>query len=459
MYFYHIVILKQNSPILTYYSKTELQNGTLTEVPLASKRIQGVVLQPTQKPEFECKEALALGFHFTETQCALAEFIASYYHTSRSLAFSLFTPFQSNSIAETPPLSFPLNPLNPSQKQAFESLNQMHNSLLFGDTGSGKTEIYIHCFNKVLQEGGSALFLMPEISLTPQMEKRLSAVFGSYVAFWHSKITKKKKQEILQRLYKGEIRILAGARSALFLPILNLGLIVVDEEHDDAYKSNSAPRYHARDVALTLAQIKKIPIILGSATPLATTYYRAKNTNSIVRLKGTHFKTQKEYQFNASTDLTDASILESLAQNFRDSKQAIVFLPTRANFKHLLCMDCHKSVECPNCSISLSLHVKDSSLKCHYCHFSCPIPNVCPDCGGDLQSLRMGTQEFAKTLQEFLPTCQIACFDRDSITTQNKLSSVLSRFNHYEIDILVGTQMLSKGHDYHNVALRVRLSA
>ncbi|MBD5164821.1 primosomal protein N' [Helicobacter sp.] len=457
LFYYQIAPLKRNSPLLTYVSQEALEIGTLVEIPLKEKQAQGVVLRECEKPEFECKEALPLGFKFSPLQCQVAEFIASYYCSSYALSFSLFTPFARDSIKNFPSLNFTLKPLSTKQQQALEFINARQSSLLFGDTGSGKTEIYIHLLNQTLHKGKNALFLMPEISLTPQMEKRLKAVFGECLAFWHSKITSKAKKEILQNLKEGKVRILAGARSALFLPLEGLDLILIDEEHDDAYKSNSKPRYHARDVALYLAKIQGIKIVLGSATPLVTTYHKAKAQNAIFRLRGTYFETQKSYVFCPSSDVLDSSILSALEQNFCDSKQAIVFLPTRANFKHLLCQECGASIECPHCSVSLSLHKRDSSLKCHYCHFTQAAPNVCPQCGGALQSLRMGTQEFSEHLIRFLPNAKIACFDRDSITTQHKLKSTLEAFNQHKIDILVGTQMLSKGHDYHNVNLSVVL--
>ncbi len=443
--------------MLTYKSQEPLEIGLLVEIPLRAKLMQGVVVKECEKPEFLCQEALPLGFKFSSLQCKVAEFIASYYCSSYSLSFSLFTPFFNDSIKDFPSLNFALNPLSVKQQQALDFINARQSSLLFGDTGSGKTEIYIYLLNQALQKGKNALFLMPEISLTPQMEKRLKAVFGECLAFWHSKITSKAKREILQDLKEGKVRILAGARSALFLPLANLDLIIIDEEHDDAYKSSSNPRYHARDVALYLAKTKEIKIVLGSATPLATTYYKAKTQDAVFRLRGTHFKTQKSYQFCTSSEVLDSSIFSALEKNFQDSKQAIVFLPTRANFRHLLCQECGANMECPNCSVSLSLHKKDSSLKCHYCHFTCAVPKVCPKCGGAFQSLRMGTQEFFEHLIEFLPSANIACFDRDSITTQHKLKQTLDSFNRHKIDILVGTQMLSKGHDYHNIALSVVL--
>lgn len=458
MFYYLVAILKQNSPILTYTSKIKLQIGEIIKVPLHKSIKTAVVLQSCKKPNFECKEIQQENSYFSKTQINLAEFITSYYCTSRAIAYGIFTPFLQDSNTTKPSnLEFNLPQLNTKQTEAYNFIMERQSSLLFGDTGSGKTEIYIHLLNQTLKQSQNALFLMPEISLTPQMEKRLYSVFGDILAFWHSKLSPKKRKETLQRIHNGEIRILAGARSALFLPIHHLGLIIIDEEHDDAYKSNSAPRYHARDVALYLAKQLHTKIVLGSATPLASTYYKFQQNQSVFRLKGTYYQSQKEFLFCHSTNENHPFILESLANNLQNHKQAIVFLPTRANFKHLLCQTCGESIQCPNCSVSMSLHTKDSSLKCHYCHYTSPIPQSCPLCGGQLNSLRIGTQEFANNLTKEFPKANIACFDRDSITTQNKLEKTLESFNNNQIDILVGTQMLSKGHDYHNVSLSVAL--
>lgn len=462
MFYYLIAILKQNSPLLTYASTIPLQKGAIVQAPLLKSTKNAVVLKSCSKPSFECKTLESTQEYFSANQIQLAEFITSYYCTSRPLAYGIFTPFRKDS-AVIPPKSLDftlvstLPSLSPKQAKALDFINSHQSSLLFGDTGSGKTEIYIHLLNQTLKQSKNALLLMPEIALTPQMEKRLSAVFGDILAFWHSKLSSKKRKEILQKIHNGEVRILAGARSSLFLPLAHLGLIIIDEEHDDAYKSTSAPRYHARDVALYLAKEAKIKILLGSATPLASTYYKFRQSQSIFRLKGTYYKSQRQFLFCESHEESHPLILENLKKNFQNHKQSIVFLPTRANFKHLLCSTCGNAIQCPNCSVSMSLHSKDLLLKCHYCHHTSPIPKLCPLCGGALNPLRVGTQEFAKSLAKELPNANIACFDRDSITTQNKLTQTLKDFNAHKIDILIGTQMLSKGHDYHNVALSVAL--
>lgn len=456
MFYYLIAPLKLKSPSLTYFSNKPLQKGCLVEISLKNKKLFGVVLKECEKPNFTCKEALLTEQFFSQNQVNLAEFITSYYFAPRGLAYSIFVPFKKDFCQNFESLNFSLKALNTKQQEALDFISSKQTSLLFGDTGSGKTEIYIHFINKILNEGKNAILLMPEISLTPQMERRLREIFGDILAFWHSKITKTKKQKILDEIYKGKIRILAGARSALFLPLAKVGLIILDEEHDDAYKANNAPSYHTRDVALYLAsKDSKLQVLLGSATPLANTYYKFQD--KYFRLKGQYFSAQKEFIFVTSSDELSPFIVDILEKNYAEKRQAIVFLPTRGNFKHLICKNCGESVKCPHCSVSMSLHTKNLALMCHYCHFTQKIPQSCAKCGGEFDSQRIGTQEFAQKLKEFLGKANIACFDRDSINTQNKLTKTLESFNKNEIDILVGTQMLSKGHDYHNVALSVAL--
>jgi len=457
LFYYLIALLKQKSPLLAYESMTPLNIGEVVEAPLLKRSLRGVILKEIPKPNFECKPLKPLKEYFSPSQFQLAEFIANYYCSSYASSFGVFIPFRQDFIQDFPFLGFEVKPLNENQSKALNFINSNQSTLLFGDTGSGKTEIYIHLLNQTLQKGKNAIFLMPEIALTPQMEKRLKAIFGEYIAFWHSKVSTKKKQGILQRLKEGELRILAGSRSSFFLPLSKLGLIIVDEEHDDAYKSASSPRLNVRDTALFLAQQNHIKILLGSATPSLNTYYKALQKQNIFRLKGSFYNSQKEFIFCESHDYFHPLIIENLTKNLESNKQAIVFLPTRANFKHLLCSHCGETIQCPYCSVSMSLHKKDSSLKCHYCHYVSPLISICPSCGYELKSLRIGTQEFAKELSTYLPNAKIACFDRDSITTQKQLTQTLESFNRHEIDILVGTQMLSKGHDYHKVALSVAL--
>jgi len=324
--------------------------------------------------------------------------------------------------------------------------------VLLGITGSGKTEIYMKLLEDVINEGKSAIFLMPEISLTPQMQKRLKKKFGDLVAIWHSKITRKKKEEILEGIAAGEVKIVAGARSSLFVAMPDLGAIIVDEEHDDSYKASNRPRYHARDAAIYMGKVLGARVVLGSATPSLTSYHKFP----FFRLKETFFDTEKSIVFLKEEEGISERILHELSQTLAENHQAIIFLPTRANYKYLTCMDCGKFVECPFCAVGMSIHRERNALRCHYCNYMQRIVQQCPSCqSGHLKSGRIGTAQVVAELSEKFPEKRFMKFDRDEVTTQTKLKKILKAFNDHEIDVLVGTQMLSKGHDYHDVRLAV----
>ena len=365
----------------------------------------------------------------------------------------------SNATAQSS-ISQPLSPLQigkipnltPAQEQARKFAEANETSLIFGDTGSGKSEIYIALIAQALAAGKQALFLMPEISLTPQMTKRLQSYFGERLGVWHSKISPKKKREILEKFNAGEIRLIAGARSALFLPFSDLGLIVVDEEHDDSYKSAAAPRLNARDAAIFVGKKLGIRVVLGSATPALSTYAKQPR----FRLRGTYFSSAKRFIFDESETALSPKILTEIGRSLDAGKQAVVFLPTRANYKYMVCENCGQIVRCPFCAVGMSYHADAAALKCHYCGFSTFYRASCENCGGEvMQARKIGTGELAAQLAARFPSARIAKFDRDEITTQRKLEALLNNFNAHKIDILVGTQMLSKGHDYHGVDLAV----
>ena len=456
MRYYTIAILGSILEPLTYSSSSQLSSLSIVTIPLQNREKKGVVLEEVQAPEFDTLEIITPSTQFfSPHQCTLAKFIASYYICSLGEAFGLMHPFDS-AVAKEDPKQLPPSTIQLSKKQqeALQFLQNNDVSLLFGDTGSGKTEIYMEYFHKVLGEGKRTIFLMPEISLTPQMSKRLKEHFGSSFVMWHSKLTPKQKKETLHKIRSGAARVIAGARSALFLPIEDLGLIVVDEEHDDSYKSSSKPRYNARDIAIYMGKVYGVPVVLGSATPSLSSYVRFAH----IRLKGGHFQAKKTYIFERSSESITPTVVSHIQETLQKKEQVIVFLPTRANFKYLICQDCGESVECPYCSVSMSLHHATNAMKCHYCNFAQKIPNECHKCGSPhLSSSRMGTVEVIKELQNFFPKASIGQFDRDSVTTATKLKKILKSFNDKEIDILVGTQMLSKGHDYHAVSLAVIL--
>ncbi|MGX2983671.1 replication restart helicase PriA [Helicobacter sp. 23-1045] len=355
--------------------------------------------------------------------------------------------------AESPLDSADLPRLSCAQQGALDFIFSHPKTLLFGDTGSGKTEIYINAICATIAKNQSTIFLMPEIALTPQMERRLKGVFGDLVCIWHSKISKAKKEAILANL--DSAKIIAGARSALFLPVKNLGLIIVDEEHDEAYKSSTSPRYNARDLAIFLAQKQNIRLILGSATPSLNSYYNFSRENALFRLRGGYFAGERKISFD--DEMLSQNMLDKIKTTLESKRQIIVFVPIRGNFKVLQCVSCGGGIKCENCAINLSLHSKRNALICHHCGFAKPFfdkRTTCQSCGGDeFRALKIGTQEICKQLQNHFPHAKIAIFDRDEIKSEGKMRRILGEFSDKKIDILVGTQMISKGHDYHNAAL------
>ncbi len=450
---YYLVSLL-NSPLapLTYIYEEELKQGNIVEVTLNSKSRFGVVVSKTQKPEFTCNDILSVKDEFfSEDTLGIAKFISEYYVCSFGDALNLFVPMAKNSLHVEVTLDTNIT-LSSEQEKAYEFIQRHDKSLLFGDTGSGKTEVYMKAIEETINSGEKAIFLMPEIGLTPQTKKRLKAAFGDRVGLWHSKVTKKKKEEILRALHVGEISVIAGTRSALFLPVSNLGLIVVDEEHDDSYKSNQRPRYNARDLALLFGKRKNAKVVLGSATPSLGSF---KNLPRF-RLKGTYFASTKAIYFEHANNELSNPVIQKIAEHLVKNSQVIVFLPTRANFKFIACQECGEKVLCPYCSVGMSLHVNSNALKCHYCNFAQAVPKKCPSCHStNMRSNRIGTAEVTKILQEIFPNKIVEKFDRDAITTQKKLNTKLKDFNDKKTDILVGTQMLAKGHDYHGVGLSV----
>ncbi|MDD3055397.1 MAG: primosomal protein N' [Aliarcobacter sp.] len=458
MYYYELALLKSPLNNLTFQSEEKIILGKKVLIKLKQRKNldEAVVIKEVEKPIFKCSDIVEItNEYFDEKMLQIASFVSQYYVCSLGEALSVYIPFDEdiNPIFNKEKFDSKIV-LSAQQEKAKEFLKDKKQALLFADTGAGKTEVYIKIIEEHLNANKQAILLMPEISLTPQMQKRLEKVFGKSIAIWHSKITKKKKEEILKGLQEGSIRLIAGARSALFLPYSNLGIIVVDEEHDDSYKSDSKPRFHTKDLSIYMAKKFDIQLVLGSATVSSSSFYKIP----FFRLDETYHQTKKIYSFEDSEVNLSLKVINKIAKNIDGGNQVIIFLPTRANFKYQICTTCGKSVECPYCSVSMSLHKNDLALKCHYCGYAQQIPETCPSChNGIIKNLRVGTAQIEEELKEIFPTKIIKRFDRDQIKTNNQLKTILNEFNKGKIDILVGTQMLSKGHDYHNVRLAVVL--
>ena len=484
MKYYTVALLRSSAPHLIYASKVALCRGEIVIVPLKSTEKEAVILEETEAPDFETQEIVSVtSKYFDETQLHIAAFISEYYFSSFSEAISLFVPhhkLDTNNKLEVRDEKLEIKEnnkigtrseelgvgnealgikdvvlkrpeLTPEQMRAYKALKHKERALLFGVTGSGKTEIFIARIADMLASGKSAMLLMPEISLTPQMQKRLTYYFGDAVAIWHSKITKKRKAQILEAIEAGEVRIVAGARSALFVPMPKLGLIVVDEEHDDSYKAHTSPRYHARDLALYVAKCYGAQVILASATPSVGSVHKYDT----VMLEKPYIEAKKYFRFTEGEGIT-APIIYALREHYEEGNQSLLFLPTRGNFKYLYCPACGKTHTCPYCSVGMALHRKKRYLKCHYCNFTEALRESCAYCHHTpLRTERMGTQEAKEIIENAIEGIRVELFDSDTITTAKKLGDALRRFERHESDLLLGTQMLSKGHDYPGITLSV----
>ncbi len=454
-YYYKVAVLGRKLHPLTYAFSEPLVIGSVVEVSLQNRIVSGVVVDSSKEGEFKTlfidrvKESI-----FKPYQLSIARFISEYYACSLAEALSLFEPFKTDETKQfRPDIKEPKIVLTSAQRKAYDFCLAKESALLFAPTGSGKTEIYMKLFAKMLKEQKSSIFLMPEISLTPQMEKRLKVHFGDLVAIWHSKLTKKRREETLKGIREGRVKIVAGPRSALFLPLEDIGLIVVDEEHDDSYKAHNRPRYHARDLALYMGKVLGAKVVLGSATPSASTYAR----QPVVRIEEPFVKTKKRFIFERGGCSLTPSMREAIKRHLDADGQVLVFLPTRGNFKYLYCDSCGYRVECPFCSVGMSLHRSRRMVRCHYCGYAEKIPQKCPKCGYHISSERIGTSEVVEELEREFGGVKVQQFDKDTITTARKLQKALDSFAKRETNILVGTQMLAKGHDYPDITLAIIL--
>lgn len=343
--------------------------------------------------------------------------------------------------------------------------------LLHGVTASGKTEVYFKLIDDTIKSGKNVLFLAPEIALASQLTKRLAKKFGTEdVAIWHSSISDGERYDVWQKLYKDEIKILAGARSAVFAPLKNIGLIIIDEEHEGAYKQTTpTPRYDARVVARKLAEFHNCPLLLGSATPDISTYYRAMNTGNLFELKKRYNDAKvppvvvinmQEYGRAAYRSVISKPMQVEIRETLDQGKQVILLINRRGFSTYTQCQACGHVIECPNCAIPMIWHAKDQMLKCHYCNHAEYFPDVCPECGSDaFKNSGTGTQKIEQYIKELFPENNVERIDSDILVRKGEHIRLLEKFQRGDIDILVGTQMIAKGLDNPNVTLVGVISA
>lgn len=368
------------------------------------------------------------------------------------------------------PVLFDFN-LNAPQQSALAMLREavaarkFSGILLHGVTGSGKTAVYLAVMRAVLESGRSAILLVPEIGLTPAVAADLHGIFGNEVAILHSALSDRERAEQWHRIKRGEARMVVGTRSAVFAPVADLALIIVDEEHDSSYKQEETPRYHARDVAVVRAKMANAVVVMGSATPSLESYFNAKkNKYALISLPDRVesrplpeveiVDMRLEFQETGHEQVISRKLAAEIHDRLNRREQVMVLLNRRGYSPVVLCRTCGKKLECQNCAIALTHHKREHKMVCHYCGYTAPVPKVCLHCGSEyVYFLGTGSEKLEELLHGMFPQARIARLDRDTVRGHEDFERTLSALNEGELDILVGTQMIAKGHDIHGVTL------
>jgi len=337
--------------------------------------------------------------------------------------------------------------------------------LLHGVTGSGKTAVYLAAMRSVLEAGRSAILLVPEIGLTPAVAADLHQIFGDEVAILHSALSDRERAEQWHRIKRGEARMVVGTRSAVFAPVADLALLIVDEEHDSSYKQEETPRYHARDVAVMRAKMADAVVVLGSATPSLESYFNAKkNKYALIELPDRVEQRplpeveivdmRLEFQETGHEQVISRKLAAEIKDRLERKEQVMVLLNRRGYSPVVLCRTCGKKLECQNCAIALTHHKREHKMVCHYCGYTAPVPKACVHCGSEyVYFLGTGSEKLEESLHGMFPQARIARLDRDTVRSHEDFERALSGLNEGELDLLVGTQMIAKGHDIHGVTL------
>ena len=361
--------------------------------------------------------------------------------------------------------------LTEEQQLAFNTINksiiehEFKEFLIYGVTGSGKTEVYMQLIENILKQEKTAIVLVPEISLTPQMVDRFIARFGEEtIAVLHSKLSVGERYDQWNKIKNGDAKIVIGARSAIFAPIKNLGIIIIDEEHDDSYKSEMNPRYNAKDISKIKAKQNNIPLVLGSATPSVDIYYKAKQKEITLieltkrannsNLPNVEIVDLRNELAEGNRSMLSRRLYYLIQENIKNKKQTILFLNIRGFSTFIMWRDCGYVAKCPNCNISLTYHRKENMLKCHYCGHTENIIKVCPECKSEkVRYFGTGTQKLEEQVKKYFPEATTIRMDVDTVTKKNSHELIINKFKEESIDILIGTQMVVKGHHFPKVTL------
>ncbi len=472
-----VAIPGSKSQYFTYESSEgEIRIGQEVLIPFRSRVLRGIVWGfETKKPAFKLKKIIKIVREIPvldAKQRALALWIADYYHCPLGLAVRLMLPPDA---AKSKNLRLRARGkkeqkirLTPDQSKAFKAIlaSLQKVFLLHGVTGSGKTEIYLRLCERIVRQGKQAIILVPEISLTTQAIDRFSQRFSGKIALFHSRLTAGERLGAWERLQSGKAQIVIGPRSALFAPLPNLGLVILDEEHDSSFKQyDQTPRYHAREVAIKLASLHNAKVILGSATPSLESYYYAQKKHYRLlalprRIKQALMPEVKIIDMRLEFQKSNRVILsqklkEELNKIIVQKKQAILFVNRRGVSTFVFCRDCGYALKCPNCEVTLTYHLgRDKALLCHYCDYHAPPPAFCPQCQSpNIQYFGLGTERVQEEVKKIFPRSRIARFDRDATLVRDSHEKIYNAFCRHKIDILIGTQMLAQGWDLPNVGL------
>ncbi len=366
--------------------------------------------------------------------------------------------------------------LTPLQARVFKQIEtaalaeRNETFLLYGVTGSGKTEVYLQSIDVVRQEGKQAIMLVPEISLTPQMVTRFKGRFGDDVAVLHSGLSKGEKYDEWRRIHRGEVSVVVGARSAIFAPFKQIGIIIIDEEHEGTYKQEDTPRYHTRNVAIKRAEHHRCPVVMGSATPSLESFARAKKSVYTLLTLGERINQRalptvsvvdmREELRNGNRSMFSTELAVKIEERLVRKEQIVLLLNRRGYSSFVMCRDCGIVVECPNCDVSLTYHSAGQNLKCHYCGFESTVPTTCPSCQSDhIRFFGTGTQKVEEEMSKRFPNARVVRMDVDTTRKKGAHEKLLQQVESGQADILLGTQMIAKGLDFPNITLVGVLSA
>jgi primosomal protein N' (replication factor Y) len=458
--------------------RSEVQPGKKVQVSFGNRKVEGIIINITDNaPQIDLKsvekviDLPALPVDLLE----LARWIADTYICSYIDALNTVFPTKvlkrkrrkkgEKVITRTLPLN-----LMPAQEHAFQYITgelakgKKKVVLLHGVTGSGKTEVYLQAIQENCAAGRQAIVLVPEIALTPQMETRFMARFGERVAVLHSRLSDGERSEAWRRMLEGEADVAVGARSAIFAPFKDIGLIIIDEEHEYSYKQEDNPKYHTRDVALQRAGQHGAVVVLGSATPSVESYYHGQQKEyALLRLPQRVERRSlpeiaivdmREELKRKNRSVFSVSLRDAIAERIQRGEQTILLINRRGFATFVLCRDCGLVMRCPHCSVSLTYHASDNMLRCHYCLFRQQAPDICPACQSrHIRYFGAGTQKIEEELRGNFPAARVLRMDTDTTARKNSHQEILATFEQGDADILLGTQMIAKGLDYPNVSL------